>query len=717
MPAVTPLGGRAGSRQDWARAQGALGEWARHTGERPELRGAEGLAGAPAAAKPLCSQCGRQDVPAGLGRYGVGTHDGMFFCSDCWRLWQTGARSTLTAEDCRRLNEEMLRGCEVASRAGHRFTLAPRWPLSGTAGPAAVPRSDGLVGHYRAAAAAATIAPAAKAASSLAWAEEQFLAGEAGEALAAANTALEAFRGLGDHAAAADAVRLVVQVHGSWGATDAARSLLDRELESCRRLGSRRAEGRLLLALAGLEAAVRGPRPAAELASEAQALLKACSDERAASLALLQLSHWRRELHELQAAVAAADEAFASFERLGDAWGAAHALAALAAALSLAAGPAAADAEADGDSGGTAVGAAADAVDTDGGEVEACALARRASDASLERFRALSLGSEEGAELTRLAAVHLAAGCSRQAAELADVAGRRCREWWHGPGEAAALHLAAEARLSLGEASETEEWATEARGYFKQCGDGPSEALVLFVLASLRCAQQRFGDALACTKEAVEVCSMLGHKPLEAAMADAAARILLRCRRATDALAECRRAAALCRGCGDILGEAHARHTISRAHSMLDQQDEALAEAKAAVEVFRLGGLCGAEAEVLLEVAYARGCSGALNLAAKDTAKAKSLFQKVGDKRGEAAAWLTLADAHLPSGKLDAARWSQKNAARIAKDLGDQRLLAEASTLAGQLEALEMERRARPFAGLERYVHEPVHRSYLTPDS
>lgn len=459
--------------------------------------------------------------------------------------------------------------------------------------------------------------------------------------------ALAIFRSIGDRAAEADSLRVVIDAVRLRAArqekkSDEAMHLATEGLTKFREEGDKRGEGSMLLSLAGISASKRGHKNREQglrQAKESLALYREVGDKKMEAAALLSILDLHCHLRNYIEALGAGNKALAIFQDLEDRKGEARALHGLAVARFY--------------------------NDQFEGAV-------RSSKDALAIFRELGLRKQEAFELHAMAQWHLERGNGREAV----VAGKEALDILEaidtGKGwQSMALSTLAAAYTSNKEEDAALRVVKQALANARETSNQKGEVTTLNILANTLLGTGDAEGALPRAEEALSAARDLRDRRGEATAWHTLAKIQLARKEYAEALRGVREAVPLLRGLDDLDEEGAVNHTAVNAHLAKEKHAEAMQAAKEARNLYQKAGNRNSEGRALMVICSIHRMLGDDAEAVSAASEAQFLFQKDRDRKWEAKSLHEIAEIHSAVQNFPAALRASQKALSVIKEVDD----------------------------------------------
>jgi len=553
--------------------------------------------------------------------------------------------------------------------------------------------ADGLVERYGIAAKDERLsAKEREAAAVLVTAEKRLLQDNIEKALEEAQGAAAIYRELGNQAALADALRVVIHVYRCeerrqglmaggtlYSGVRRSSAFVKEQLAHFQRADDRSAIGRMLISAAEVAFDDGEAARSLKLVKDARQILREQKDSYMEASALLVQAELQlpgaSSRDAAQEAAVAASQAQELFVQVGNQKGEALALRAMACAQGLA---------------GSSV-AAQDFTK------EALQLLRRVGN---ERLQALA---QEGA-----ARLHLHLGEAEQAVAPAEEALRLAQgKTGGGAWEASALEAVVSAYLAKGAAIPAQRAVEQSFKRFQAAGDKLGEAYAMLLFSRAHAARGNTTSALSFAEEAASLHKDAGDRRGEVAALSLASELLTAKGQSAKGVLAAQHALKCAKQMLDPADQAVAFRALSRAQLAGGKLPEAAEAASSECTVYQKAGYGHKEARALLNLCEVYTAMGNYEKVVSTGADAQALVHKLGDTKAEATAWLTIAQAQLAAEKYGAAVWAADRAKKLFQDAGDvgqavaMRLLATKAHLA---QAVDNEEKGGPDGDTQKLV-------------
>jgi len=519
--------------------------------------------------------------------------------------------------------------------------------------------SDNLGPAYSYIARNKRLAPKAREAAALFAVAEAHLSEEDDiQALQAAEECLALFRQHHDEMGIADSIRIIAHVYIYQGRRKEANKLVRDELERVRASSNRKSEGKLLLAVAEVNAEQRGPKNRKEAllaATEAQVLFRDSGDGKMEALSMFTLIniYLRKKGDKGKSASAAllvANEAVELFKESKDLRGEALSLHCVAAAC---------------------VSLRSQGAESEVGGLPPGGWLQAARDA-LKLLQECGLRRLVIYEMLSIARWHLMEN-PRKALKVGEDVLELCRQQ-NSPQECMALGMVVQAHIGikdtskaymLKEAEEGARLAWEGVARFRAMGDKFGEAQALSALILAHMARDETGEALRATEKAAKAYRALGDEEGECCVMQLSAQLYLKREQADKSYTMVEGMASISESFEE---KAVAMEVVFEVHMQNREFEEALGVADKLVALAEKEGQSKKEASAKLLSSNAYFAQGEYDMAVSLAREAQASLHDLGAIKEEAQALRVCAEINVASRDLEAALRAAERCCRLMKE-------------------------------------------------
>jgi len=479
------------------------------------------------------------------------------------------------------------------------------------------------------------------------------------EALRAGKEALGIFRDVGDKEGTVDALRVVIdamslQASQKHEKPDAAEDMAAKELEDFKKVGDKRGQAAMLIALARVNNFRTGSKyrqQAMRQANEAVRTYREIGDKKMEAIALLALTEVHIQMRSYPEAVGQANRALEIAKEQQDKKGEARALHSLGVARF---------------------------------SNEQQEIATQASKAALALYKELGMKKQEALEHLAIAQWQLEEENIRESLAAGKEAVAMFAELAHGkPLHLRALRTLVLAYVANKDGDTAAKLVKKELTGFRQAQDQVAEVETLGLLAETLLKNKDLAQALLRAEEGLSIARDMKSRRHQAAALQTIAQVQLEAKEYVEVLQVVREAVQLFRDMEEPIDEGCAQHLAVMVHVKKEKWEDAMKAAKEAQEVFHKAGERHIEGKALLVIAALHFMLEEYKPAVSEATEAKFLFEEEKDRGFQSLAQHHIAEYHTLCENFPAALRVENKAFALMRELDNKANLAVVmSTLA-----------------------------------